>query len=47
MPYSDKCMRVVRLSFNSHFKIEKSDLTDVVLENMVAKPPQNEHKRSK
>ncbi len=43
-PSSDRCIKQVRFSSISHFKIEKSLSTDVVLANTVARPPQNDRK---
>jgi hypothetical protein len=39
--FHDRCIKEVRFSSISHLRIEKSDLTNVVLANMVAKPPTN------
>ncbi len=44
MPSNDKCISAVRLSSISHFKMENSDSIDIVLANIVAKPPQNKRR---
>jgi len=41
IPSNDRCIKEVRFSSISHLRIEKSNLTDVVLANTVARPPTN------
>jgi len=41
IPSNDKCIKEVQFSSISHLRIQKSDLTDVVLANTAAKPPTN------
>ncbi len=44
---NDRCISAVQFTSISHFNIEKSDLTDVVLASTVASSPQNERSCSK
>ncbi|CAM6029421.1 unnamed protein product [Sphagnum balticum] len=46
MPSSDRCIRAVKLASISHLKMEKSNLIEVVLANIVARPLQKERRCS-
>ena len=46
MSSSERCIKHVRFGFISHFEMEKSDSTDDVFGNAVARPPQNARKQS-
>ncbi len=44
IPSNDKCIKEVQFSSISHVKIEKSNSTNVVLANTMARPPTNARK---